>query len=89
MITAVGVSALVSFAFGLADTNQNAVPIRIPLIATEINTDFILEVKQRIYNTGSGQSVREIEERERDNNDACGLEKYSLPRLVCDIQRTE
>ena len=72
------------------DTNQNAPPMRSPLMATETNIDlFILEVEERIDNAGRGERVREIEYCERDDGDAGRLEENPPPRLVRDIERTE
>ena len=49
----------------------------------------MLDVEERIDYTRSGKRIREIEERQHNNDNARGLEEYPLPRLVRDIERAE
>src|SRR3989344_2162989 len=71
--------------------SQNAPPTRRTLTIIEMMTGFFiaLDVKGRIYYTRRSERVAQIEQGERDNDDARGLEEYPLPRLVRDIGRAE
>ena len=71
--------------------SQKAPPTRRTLTTIEMMTGLFiaLDVEKRIDYTCRRERVAQIEQCECDNDDARGLEEYSFPRLVRDIERTE
>src|SRR3989338_1087 len=65
-----------------ADNSPTAIYVAVPL------TGFIrLNVEKRINDPRGRERVRKVEQGKCDDYQTCGLEEYSLPRFVRDIER--